>query len=42
MGGVLQVWLFFSVYMTKLCETQASELGIVTLLHDYSFFIITV
>ena len=31
----------FSVYKTKLCETQASELSIVALLHDYSFFIIT-
>ena len=44
MGGVLQMWLllcFFSVYMTKLYETQASELSIVALLHDYSFFIIT-
>ena len=34
--------LFFSVYMTKLCEIQASELSIVVLLHDYSLFIITV
>ena len=46
MGGVLQMclflWVFFSVYMTKLYETQASELSIVALLHDYSFFIITV
>ena len=44
MGGVLQMWLFlfFSVYMTKLYETQASELSIVALLHDYSFFIITI
>ena len=25
---------FFPVYMTKLYETQASELRIVTLLHD--------
>ena len=33
---------FFSVYMTKVYETQASELTIVALLHDYSFFIITV
>ena len=32
----------FSVYMTKLYETQASVLSIVDLLHDYSFFIITV
>ena len=45
MGGVLQMWpflCFFSVYMTKLYETQASGLSIVALLHDYSFFIITV
>ena len=44
MGGVLIVWLFlcfFSVYMPKLYETQASELSIVALLHDYSFFKIT-
>ena len=34
--------VFFSVYMTKLYETQASELSIVALLHDYRFFIITV
>ena len=34
--------LVFSVYMTKLYETQASELSIVALLHNYSFFIITV
>ena len=33
---------FFSVYMTKLYETQASELSIVALPHDYSFFIFTV
>ena len=33
---------FFSVYMTKLYETQGSELSIVALLHDYSLFIITV
>ena len=33
---------FFPVYMTKLYELQASELSIVALLHDYSFFIITV
>ena len=26
--------LFFSVYKTKLYETQASELSIVALLHD--------
>ena len=32
----------FSVYMTKFYETQASELRIMALLHDYSFFIITV
>ena len=41
MGGILQMWLFlcfFSVYMTKLYETPASELSIVALLHDYSFF----
>ena len=46
MGGVLIMWLFlcffFSVCMPKLYETQASELSIVALLHDYSFFIITV
>ena len=46
MGGVLIMWLFlwvfFSVYMAKLYETQASELSIVTLLYDYSFFIITI
>ena len=45
MGGVLIMWLFlcfFSVYMPKLYETQASELSIVALLHDYSFFIITI
>ena len=45
MGGVLQTWLFlcfFSVYIAMLYETQASELSIVALLHDYSFFIITV
>ena len=46
MGGVLQMWLFFlyffSIYMTKLFETQAAELSIVALLHDYSFFIITI
>ena len=34
--------VFFSVYKTKLYETQASELSIVALLHDYSFFIITI
>ena len=34
--------VFFSVYMTKWYEAQASELGIVALLHDYSFFIITI
>ena len=33
---------FLSVFMTKLYETQASELRIVALLHDYSFFIITI
>ena len=33
---------FFSVYMTKLYETQASELSIVALLHDCRFFIITI
>ena len=33
---------FFSVYMTKLYEIQASELSIVALLHDYNFFIITI
>ena len=46
MGRVLQIWLFlwsfFSVYMTKLYETQASELSIEAVLHDDSFFIITV
>ena len=46
MGGVLIMWVFlwgfFSVYVTKLYETQASELSIVALLHDYSFFIITI
>ena len=44
MGGVLTMWLlcFFPVYMTKLYETQASELSIVALLHDYSFFMITI
>ena len=45
MGEVLIMWLFlcfFSVYMTKLYETQASELSIVALLYDYSFFIITI
>ena len=45
MGGVLQMWLFlrfFSVYMTKLYDIQASELSIVALLHDYSFYIITI
>ena len=31
---------FFSVHMTKLYQTQASERSIVALLHDYSFFII--
>ena len=36
------VFFFFSVYMTKLYETQASELSIVALLHDNSFFIITI
>ena len=30
------------LYETKLYETQASELSIVALLHDYSLFIITV
>ena len=45
MGGVLIMWLFlwfFSVYRAKLYETQASELSIVALLHDYSFFMITI
>ena len=45
MGGVLQMWLFlcfFSVYTTKSYETQAAELSIEALLHDYSFFIITI
>ena len=32
---------FFSYYITKLYKKQASELSIVALLHDYSFFIIT-
>ena len=34
--------VYFSVYMTMLYETQASELSIVALLHDYSFFIIII
>ena len=34
--------VYFSLSMTKLYETQASELSIVALLHDYSFFIITI
>ena len=34
--------VFFSVYTTKMYETEASELSIVALLHDYSFFIITI
>ena len=34
--------VFFSVYKPKLYETQASELSIVALLHDYSSFIITI
>ena len=34
--------VFFSVYMTKLYETQVSERSIVALLHDYSFFLITI
>ena len=38
----MAILVLFSVYMTKLHETQDSELSIVTLLHDYSFFIITV
>ena len=46
MGGVLIMWIFlcvfFSVYMTNLYETKASELSIVALLQDYSFFIITI
>ena len=46
MGGVLIMclflWVFFSVYMPKLYETQALEQNIVALLHDYSFFIITI
>ena len=45
MGVVLQMWLFLwfvSVNITKLYETQASELSIVALLHDYNFFKITV
>ena len=33
---------FFPVYMTKLYEIQASDLSIVALLHDYSFFMITI
>ena len=33
---------FFSVYRTKLYDTQAYELSIVALLHDYIFFIITI
>ena len=45
MAEVLQMWLFLcflSVYMTKLYETSTSELSIVALQHDYSFFKITV
>ena len=45
MGEVLIMWLFlcfFSVYMPTLYEAQAFELSIVALLHDYSFFIITI
>ena len=38
----MAILVLFSVYMTKLYETQVSELSIVALLHDYSFFIITV
>ena len=38
----MAILVFFSVYMTKLYEAQTSELSIVALLHDYSFFIITV
>ena len=34
--------VFLLVYITKLCEKQASELSTVALLHDYSFFIITI
>ena len=33
---------FCSVYMTMLYETEASELSIEALLHDCSFFIITI
>ena len=38
----MAILVFLSVYMRKLYEAQASELSIVPLLHDYSFFIITV
>ena len=38
----MAILVSFSVYMTKLYETQASELSIVVLLHDYSFFIIAI
>ena len=37
----MAILVFFSVDMTKLYETQASELSIVALLHDYNFLIIT-
>ena len=36
------VFFHFMKSMRKLYETQASELSIVALLHDYSLFIITV
>ena len=38
----MAIVVFFSVYMAKLKEAQASELSIVALLHVYSFFLITV
>ena len=42
MAILVLLFFLFSVYMTELYETQASELSIVALLHDYRFFIITV
>ena len=38
----MAILVSFLLYMTKLYETQASELSIVALLHDYGFFKITV
>ena len=32
----MAILVFFSVYMAKLYETQASELSIVALLHDFA------